>query len=187
MATVGKLAHTLGEWGTERAKIDVIGIGWGVYGRLRELRGQTHKAQVVPVNFGARSSNQKRFANLRAEVWWEIGREYSRTRRWDLSEVDDDVIAELTEPKYEIMDSYGKIKIEAKDEIRARLGRSPDDADALLLAFYEGAYGGPVNTDAVEVFRQSSLVRAGTTPASPFGSFREQPHGAPLPDGAQQR
>jgi hypothetical protein len=30
----------------------------------------------------------------------------------------------------------GRIKVEPKPETRARFGHSPDDADALLLAFY---------------------------------------------------
>ena len=38
---------------------------------------------------------------------------------------------------YEIMDSFGKIKIEPKDKIIERLGESPDRAEALLLAFHD--------------------------------------------------
>jgi hypothetical protein len=66
-----------------------------------------------------------------------VGRELSRLGLWDLTSVSDDVIAELCEPRYEIMGSGGKIKIESKDEVIKRLKRSPDLADALLLAFYD--------------------------------------------------
>ena len=38
-------------------------------------------------------------------------------------------------PRYAI-DSSGRVKVEPKADTRLRLGRSPDDADALLLAFY---------------------------------------------------
>jgi hypothetical protein len=69
-------------------------------------------------------------------MWWETGREFSRLERWDLAEVDDPTVAELTAPRYEIVDSNGKIKVEAKSSVRQRLGRSPDGADALLLAFF---------------------------------------------------
>jgi hypothetical protein len=54
--------------------------------------------------------------------------------------VDDDVIAELTAPKYEILDRMGKVKIEPKKDIIKRLGYSPDRAEALLLAFLETNY-----------------------------------------------
>lgn len=147
MKSVGKLVEKINEWGVQRVKIDVTGIGWGIAGRLRELstrhnvsRGETtHNAEIVRVNFGARPTEgkERQYANKRAELWWDVGREHSRLKLWDLSEVDDDVIHELTSPKYQIMDSYGKIKIEKKSEVIKRLRMSPDRAEALLLAFAE--------------------------------------------------
>ena len=150
MRTVGRLVEKIVEWGVTRVKIDSIGIGWALAGRLRELSSvhnvagllngeTTHSAEVVDVNFGERPTegNEHKFLNKRAEVYWNVGREYSRLRRWDLGAVDDDVIAELTVSTYQVMDSYGKIKIEPKDKIIERLGESPDRAEALLLAFYE--------------------------------------------------
>lgn len=147
MRTVGRLVETINEWGLERVKVDSIGIGWGIYGRLEELSsihnptGEcVHNAEVVPINFAEASDEPTKYLNKRAEVWWKVGREYSRLQRWDLEEVDDDTIAELTNPNYEIVDSSGKIKIEKKDEVIKRMGRSPDGADALLLAFVKTSY-----------------------------------------------
>lgn len=152
MSTIGKIVETINDWGIQRVKVDVIGIGWSLTGRLRELSTAhnsqhtgtevTHKAEVVGINFAEASVDPDRFINLRAETYWTIGREYSRLKRWDLSSVDDDVFQELTAPSYKIMDSKGKIKIQAKDEIRSLLGRSPDRADALLLAFAGGDWVG---------------------------------------------
>lgn len=178
MESVGKLVEKINEWGLSRVKVDVIGVGWGLYGRLRELSFKhnpsgdwTHGAEVVGVNFANQSSYPRRFLNKRAEVWWSIGREYSRLQMWDLSTLDDMAISELTAPKYVIMDSHGKIKIEAKDEVIKRLGRSPDIADALLLAFYVGQSSEVTSADAVATFRrQSTLVGGGPNHgASPFG------------------
>lgn len=139
--TSGQIVLTLREWGVTRVKVDSIGIGWAMVGMLRSaLAGEG--IEVVPVNFGEGPTkvNKDRFLNLRAEVWWTIGREYSRDRVWDLSAVDDDVIAELTAPEYRIMDSMGKIKVESKQDVIQRLGRSPDQADALLYAFWSPAW-----------------------------------------------
>lgn len=145
MRTVGRLALTLAEWNVERVKVDSTGIGWGIYGRLRELSSRhstpggtapTHHAEVVPVNFAESPSDPKRWLNRRAELWW-LGRELSRLQRWDTAEVDDDTVSELTTPLYEIVDSNGKVKIEPKDKVIKRLGRSPDSAEALLLAFLD--------------------------------------------------
>jgi hypothetical protein len=138
MKTVGRLANLVEEWNLEKVRIDVAGIGWGVAGRLREvLKERGSKCTVKGLNFASKSTQPKRFLNLRAEAWWN-GRELSRNELWSLANLDDDAIGELTTPRYEIVDSSGKIKIEKKDEVRERLGRSPDIADALLLAFYDG-------------------------------------------------
>lgn len=141
MRSVGKIVETINEWGIQRVKIDSIGVGWSLAARLRELSsrhnytGTTHNAEVIDINFATSSAHPERFLNLRAEVYWLIGREYSRLKQWDLTEVDDATLAELAAPAYQIMDSKGKIKIQSKDELRSILGRSPDSADALLLAF----------------------------------------------------
>lgn len=119
-------------------KIDSIGIGWGIMGWLREKGEQgLHGARIVGVNVGEGSTNSKRFPRLRDQIWWEVGRELSEDGGWDLSELDDDTVAQLIAPKYGI-DASGRVKVERKEETKERLGRSPDDADALLLAFYEG-------------------------------------------------
>jgi hypothetical protein len=76
--------------------------------------------------------------NLRAELWWDVGRGLSKDGAWDLSDVKDNVIAQLVAPKYQVARG-GRIQVEAKDKVRERIGRSPDDADALLLAFLRPA------------------------------------------------
>lgn len=148
MKLVGEIALLLNEWEIDRVVVDSIGIGWGIVGRLRELSSlhnptewdTTHRAHVVAFNAAKASTQPDQFINKRAEMHWN-GRELCRTERWDLEFVDDDTIAELTEAHYEILDSRGKIKIEAKAEIKKRLGRSPDRADAILMAFWEGDSG----------------------------------------------
>ena len=48
---------------------------------------------------------------------------------------DDELIGDLTAPRIKYTSS-GKIGVEPKDEIRKRLGRSPDSGDALAMAIY---------------------------------------------------
>lgn len=149
MRTVGRLASILREEGVRRVKVDSTGIGWGIYGRLRELSSRSnpagseadwaHDAEVVAVNFAESppAGYEGKVLNMRAFLHWVIGRESCRLKQWDLTRVDDDTIHELTASRYEIMDSKGKVKIERKDEIIKRMGLSPDKSDALLLAFLE--------------------------------------------------
>lgn len=142
---IGEIALLLKEWEIERIIVDIIGIGWALGGRLRELSSRhtrsgdtVHAAEVVGFNASERSTQPKRFINKRSEMWWEIGRERSRLGIWDLELVDDDLLAELTEPEYTVVDSQGKIQVERRDSIVSKLGHSPDRATALLMAFWEG-------------------------------------------------
>lgn len=126
------------ETGATAVKVDSIGVGFGVIGELRNAAGRgEHRAQVVGVNVGEKASRPDKFANLRAELWWEIGRGLSERQGWDLSGMDnaDTTVAQLLEPRWDA-DPAGRVRVEKKEEIIKRLGRSPDNADALLLAFY---------------------------------------------------
>src|SRR5690606_38293055 len=117
------------ESGATRVKIDSIGVGFGAIGELRNasLRG----VQIVGVNVGEKASCPDRFANLRAEIWWEVGRGLSERRGWDLSGMDnaDATVAQLLEPQWDT-DPQGRIRVEKKEEIIKRLGRRPDNEDA---------------------------------------------------------
>lgn len=131
--------HAINETGATTVKVDSIGIGWGLVGELRNARARgEHKANIVGVNVAEKAAAPERFVNKRAEIWWTVGRQLSSDRGWDLAAMDngDQTVAELCEPLWEL-DPAGRIKIESKDDIRERTGgRSPDHADALLLAHY---------------------------------------------------
>jgi hypothetical protein len=84
---------------------------------------------VTEINFGGRSPNLHH-ANMRASMW-------NSTKDWLLKgSIDDDERLEidLATPGYHINHS-GKLVIESKEELVKRLGRSPDDGDALALTF----------------------------------------------------
>lgn len=128
------------ESGATAVKIDSIGVGFGVIGELRNAASRhEHNARIIGVNVSENPRDKKKFANLRAEIWWTIGREMSAQGLWDLSKMENQEItcAQLLQPRWEL-DSKGRILVEPKDKIRDRTGRSPDNADALLLAFYSG-------------------------------------------------
>ncbi|MEV7389614.1 hypothetical protein [Streptomyces sp. NPDC091215] len=132
------VVQAIKESGATAVKVDSIGVGFGVIGELRNLGNQgLHRANIIGVNVGERSSQPDKYKNLRAEIWWEIGRGLSERGGWDLSGMEngDTTVAQLLEPLWE-PNAAGQIQVEPKDEIRKRLGRSPDNADALLLAFY---------------------------------------------------
>jgi hypothetical protein len=180
MQSVALVAEFLREHAVDCAKVDTIGVGWGIFGRLKELSSRnnptsaftTHSADIIPINVAeaATLGNEHRFINKRAEMWWDVGRERCRTKGWDLSGLDrralDDVLHELTMPKYEIVDSHGKIKIEAKEKIKDRLGASPDLAEALLLCFTPASWA--ANTESAGALINASSLLSAFTPGDMF-------------------
>lgn len=110
------------------------GQGTGVIDLVRELtRGLDVVITEVP--FGARASREERYVNRRAEMWTAL-RDWLRGggRLPSGGEHGQLLKAELTAPGYDF-DATGRIRLEPKEEIKARLKRSTDLADALALTF----------------------------------------------------
>jgi hypothetical protein len=124
------------ESGATLVKVDEIGWGWGVIGHINsELRNKGIKCRAVPVNVATRSTQPTKFVDLRSELWW-MARDLSKDGGWVLHGMDNanETVAQLTDPHW-FTAPQGKIRVESKDETIKRLRRSPDDADALILAF----------------------------------------------------
>ena len=137
MRLVGRVLEAIRETGATMVKVDVIGIGKGVVDRLTELgRDHAHAARIIGVNVGANSSMPARYPLLRDELWWDIARTATEEQSWDLSGITDTMAEQLSAPRF-TLDSRGRVKVEPKATTRAQLGRSPDHADALLLAFHQ--------------------------------------------------
>jgi len=111
----------------KRINVDEIGIGRGT---LDTLRGW--KLPVYGVNVGKSPRERGRFANLKAELWFEA-KEWFELEEPEIPD-DQDLITDLVTPKYQTNPS-GKIKIESKEQIKKRIGRSTDTGDALVLTF----------------------------------------------------
>lgn len=159
------------ETGATAVKVDSIGVGFGVIGELRNAarRGE-HGAAIRAVNVAAASSRPDRYLNLRAELWWEIGRNQSAERAWDLSEMEnaDATVAQLLEPRWDL-DPRGRIRVEKKEDVISRLGRSPDNADALLLAFAHPVAGDAIASAAGVSLSAASGQRVGGLGSVPLG------------------
>lgn len=108
--------------------VDSIGLGSGVVDRLRE---QGYPVRGINVSESP-SVNDRKYERLRDELWWRA-REWLESRDVRIPD-DPELIGDLTTPMYEVK-STGKIKVESKADIKKRLPRSPDMADAFCLTF----------------------------------------------------
>ncbi len=127
MATAGEVRVALRSTGASSAKIDAVGLGAGVYDRLKELKDPVEEMQS-----GAAALDPERFVNARAEWWWGLR---TRFEEGDIDiEDDEELIEQLANIRYKV-NSRGQIVIESKEEMKKRGRKSPDRGDALMLAF----------------------------------------------------
>ena len=114
-------------------KVDVIGVGAGVADQLRH----SPDLEVVDVNVAAAATVQEDghpgYERLRDQLWFAV-RDFLKSG--GAIPHDEKLESELVAPTYSYALS-GKLKVESKDAIKKRLGRSPDRADAVALALYE--------------------------------------------------
>lgn len=126
----------------DHCAVDVIGIGSGVVDGCHE-----NALDVLAVNVAEASSildevGKPKFANLRSQIWWGA-REALDPENPDalaLDPADTHLHGELSAVKWKF-DAQGRIKAEPKDEMKKRLGWSPDRADSFCLAVYARAGG----------------------------------------------
>lgn len=106
--------------------VDEVGLGAGVADRLRELG-----YNVSGFNGGRQARASGRFANSRAETYWKL-RELLERGTVALPPDEtlfDELVALQWRPTPE-----GRVRLEAKDDLHGRIGRSPDRADAVTMA-----------------------------------------------------
>lgn len=133
MTTTGHVIQALESTGASIAKVDVVGIGAGVVDRLIELEKPC--AEMSPGSTSV--ADKKRFANLRAEWYWNL-RELAERGDLDLDPDDEELAAQLSSIRWK-PDSAGRVTIEKKEDMKKRGLKSPDRADAAVIAFGQGA------------------------------------------------
>ncbi len=128
--TTDDLSRFIDDEEPEETKVDSVGVGAGVYDNLKAMG-----YNVKEIVGGASPRDKDRFLNARAENHWGL-----RKRM-----IDDDLDlpegqklrSQLAGIKYKTVTDR-KLKIESKEDMRARGVKSPDLAEAVINAFAEG-------------------------------------------------
>ena len=141
MHVAGMTVNYLNQKGA-KAFIDTIGEGAGVFSRLRELKYKN--TYSCKFSEGTRNLHDVTevytFANMRAYLYWAV-RDWLNPKNGFQPALppNDLLMQECTEIHWKFSSS-GDIIMEAKDDIKKRLGRSPDYFDALANTFYPRDY-----------------------------------------------
>jgi len=129
----GAVYNHLGNEQPGYINIDVIGVGTSPYDSLKTMY------TTIPVNASERSeyvdtkSKKLKMRNKRAEYHWRM-REALDPETGDNLALPSDtmLLVDLCAPRYEYTASG--VQIESKDDIKARINRSPDRGEAVMLA-----------------------------------------------------
>lgn len=112
--------------------VDKVGLGAGVWAPLKNAG-----YKVNGFSGGESANDADRFTNRNAEAWWAF-REGMEAGLIDLDPDDDVLAAQLQSRKWKLDSSQRRIRIETKDEMKKRGIKSPDRADAAIMAYYAG-------------------------------------------------
>lgn len=104
--------------------------GWGA-GPTDNLRSMG--VTVLEFVASRAADDKERYYNLRAQAWWEAAEMFSDGTVC-LHDADEELLRQLTIPTYDFRN--GRILIEDKKDIKKRIGRSPDHADAYIIGLY---------------------------------------------------
>jgi phage terminase large subunit len=156
MAAVGRFVLEFRKAGLKAENIggDDDGIGHVMIDRLAEVGWPIRR-----VSNADRPENIQAYKNRGTEIWMESAKQITAARvAWDIA--DEELRGQLISRKL-FMTSDGVLRLETKDELRARELGSPDRADAMLGAIWMKA-------------KKETPPRPGTTVATATNRGRER-------------
>ena len=131
----------------DNAKVIIdVGGGWGAdaHGHLRSSQVDSDAYMGVKATTLKSECRQFNFTNVRSAAYWRF-REALNPDRREGSRImlpnDKRLVTELCTPLYFIKKhgtSHAAIELEPKEDVVKRLGRSPDRADAVVMAWWSG-------------------------------------------------
>lgn len=137
--------------------VDIVGVGSSPFDILRANGFNVHG-----LNGGAGSDKKDKsgvpFANKRAEWYWSLREELDPNSGANLAlPPHPEVLPDLAASRWRVLG--GKITIEPKDEIKKRIGRSPDVGDTIVYAHARDAGAGTAVVGFYSMFAEQ--VRQG--------------------------
>lgn len=151
MKLAGEIVSDMHRYSGYVASIDTIGEGAGVYSRVVEVcdENRLDKRNIISCKYSSSVKNgtkeltditsQYRFNNMRAYLFWAVRDWLNPSNNTGaMLPPGGSLLEEATEIRWGF-NSSGKIYIEPKEDIKERLGYSPDEFDALANTFHPEA------------------------------------------------
>ena len=139
--------------------IDVIGIGSSVYDHTKVIYPNVYPFNGAEASEYRDKSRKLKMRNKRAEMYWRMRDALDPNGGDDLAlPPDRELLADLCSARYEV--SAAGVKVEDKDEIKERIGRSPDVGEAVMMALFDRPAALPKDQPKQESkYRQKDLPK----------------------------
>ena len=161
--SVGRFVSELVTHKPQVARIDTVGLGGPMFDQVNSMRNSDRRLrgiQLEEFEAGSRAFDEEQFQNLKAEAYFHF-RGLLERDEVDLSALPLDlrtsIEVQATAINYEYMQN-GKLKIEDKQQMKRRKGFSPDELEAIIMAYYDTGEL-PVDEEAVRDWGWKSLDR----------------------------
>jgi phage terminase large subunit len=161
----GQVAREWADWGADAVFVDNTGgFGSGWVDQLMNL-GRS----PIGVHFAAEAHMKERFYNKRAEMYFDA---VEWIKRGGALPEDNELLAALTQTTY--THKNDRMLLEPKDDVKAKLGYSPDCCDAFILTFAEPVtatkryYGAPKHKYDYDPFPAATIASAVKDSYDPF-------------------
>lgn len=118
--------------------IDSTGVGSSPYDVLKKAGLALNPVifNQVKIDFRMIPETHMKFFNLRSLLWWYLYKILDPVNRCNAALPDDDKLrSEIIAVRKEMRDAI-KFKVENKDELKDRIGYSPDDADSVVCSLF---------------------------------------------------
>lgn len=141
----GRVAELYRAHKADLVAVDDCGVGGGV----TDILMRHADFNVLPVNAGERANDSEAFANLGMEMYAMLADDLKNGRISGLP--DDETTEQLVNRRYSYTITQAK-KLEPKAEYKKRMGRSPDEADALIICNYGRRFAGETAQYRAQVY-----------------------------------
>lgn len=116
--------------------IDAIGVGSSPLDFLRQAKQQVLGVNVAEKATGLDKTARMKFYNQRSELWWRMREALDPTANTGIALPPDPRLkADLCAPKWTMQGA--SLRVEGREDIQKRIGRSPDYASAYCLALMD--------------------------------------------------
>jgi len=133
------LKYEYEDYDITRICVDATGVGASFY----DIISRRYPGICIPVRVAESPKDGRRYRKKRDELWW------SMRKRFEAGTIQIPSTVELLEELHCIQYSQttGKVIVDNKDKIKAKIGRSCDFADSLMLTFaVDDIASSPLNT-----------------------------------------